>query len=232
MIFKIFVWATIILVLPLILFSCLFIRKDGDYDHDNRYYRFLLNCITRIYLLFSHCSMELYGEEKLPKDDRFLLVCNRCSELDPLVISHALRKYRLSFAGPVQAFDKPIRGKLLRRCCFVPEYRKRMIAVENKIATLLLKGSVSMGVQISGDAKYEPNDYPAAMDAVKIAELAVKPIIVASIQEIESIGKETKKKSRRFRIVIREMIPKEEINRETHDAVTARIECCLSERNR
>ena len=76
--------------------------------------------------ILGHCWTRVHTEglEKLPKDSRFLLVCNHRSSFDPLATMWALRDYNVSFISKPSNLKIPIVGKLAWGAGYLPINRE------------------------------------------------------------------------------------------------------------
>lgn len=82
--------------------------------------------------------------EKLPKNERFLLVCNHRSKFDPILTWYVLRDYNLAFISKPENF---------RRCCFMAidrENPRNALKTIHQAAELIKQNEVSVAVYPEG----------------------------------------------------------------------------------
>ena len=103
----------------LLFISSLFVDPKKIYEKHSGYYRWLLVSSTWHLIFVGRVRFHTKGMEKIPKDQRFLLVCNHRSKLDPITTWYLLQDYDLAFISKEENFHVPCWGRLIRRCCFL-----------------------------------------------------------------------------------------------------------------
>ena len=86
------IWA--VLAFLLIWISSLVVRLDREQQEDSPYYRWLVDLYIEAAFVILQMRVHTQGLEKMPKDGRFLLVCNHLNEMDPVILFHYFRKHR------------------------------------------------------------------------------------------------------------------------------------------
>ena len=75
------------------------VDQEVPQEHDSRFYRRIVKAyIPAIWSLLG-MKVDIQGAEQLPKDGRFLLVCNHLGILDPVVLLGAFPKAQLAFVS-------------------------------------------------------------------------------------------------------------------------------------
>jgi len=97
----------------------LLVDTKKEYEHDSPFYRRLLYGATACCIRLLHIHIHVDGMEKLPKDGRFLLVCNHRSNFDPILTWQVMKERNLAFVSKAENFRIPIFGRIIRRCCFM-----------------------------------------------------------------------------------------------------------------
>ena len=88
------VLAVVVIYLAIWLITPMFIsKKVMTYDHNSRFYRWLLYSSTGIACRILRLKIHTSGFEKIPSG-RFLLVCNHRSNFDPIISWYVYRKYK------------------------------------------------------------------------------------------------------------------------------------------
>ena len=150
----------------------LLVDTKKEYEHDSPFYR---------RLLYGHIHVD--GMEKLPKDGRFLLVCNHRSNFDPILTWQVMKERNLAFVSKAENFRIPIFGRIIRRCCFMAidreNPRNALLTIE-KAAKLIASDEVSIGIYPEGTRSKECVLLPFHNGVFKIAQKASVPIVVAS----------------------------------------------------
>lgn len=169
-----------------------------------------------------HIHIHVDGMEKLPKDGRFLLVCNHRSNFDPILTWQVMKERNLAFVSKAENFQIPIFGRIIRRCCFMAidreNPRNALLTIE-KAAKLISSDEVSIGIYPEGTRSKECVLLPFHNGVFKIAQKASVPIVVASIQGTEQIHKNwyRRRSDVQFRII--ETIPTEFVNANRTSAI-------------
>lgn len=195
---------------------CLFIDPQREYDKNSKFYRFLLNGLTVLILGVVRVKICVTGKEKLPTEERFLLVCNHRSNYDPLVTWLAFRKSELAFVSKEGNFKIPFFGRLIRKCCFMAidrENPRNAVKTINKASELLKNDEVSVGIYPEGTRSKSCELLPFHNSVFKIAQKAGVPIVVCSIEGTEKIAKRTPWRSTRVQLCVLEIISKEDVAR-------------------
>lgn len=176
----------------LLIVSALFVSRKKEYGTNNRYYRFLLNSSTAIGLPILGVKVILTGEEKIPKDKRFLLVSNHRSCYDPIVTWRALAKYDVAFISKASNFKVPVWGQLIKNCAFLPIDRsspRRSMETLNKAAELIKNDVVSFGIYPEGTRSHTDEMLPFHNGIFVAAEKTKVPIVVMAVRNTDIIHK-------------------------------------------
>ena len=175
----------------LIVISALLVNTEKEYEHESRYYRFLLNsstwCATKIVRIKLHTT----GLEKLP-NGRFLLVSNHRSKFDPILTWLVFGDRQLSFISKPENFKVPVFGRLIHRLCFMPidrENPRKAVKTINRAADLITRDEVNVGVYPEGTRNYGDGLLPFHTAVFKIAQKANVPIVVVTVKGAYEIQK-------------------------------------------
>ena len=136
----------------------LLVDTKKEYEHDSPFYRRLLYGATACCIRLLHIHIHVDGMEKLPKDGRFLLVCNHRSNFDPILTWQVMKERNLAFVSKAENFQIPIFGRIIRRCCFMAidreNPRNALLTIE-KAAKLIESDEVSIGIYPEGTRSKE-----------------------------------------------------------------------------
>ena len=154
------------------------------------------------------------GMEKLPKDSRFLFICNHLSMADPIIVWDKLRDYNISFVGKPSLSKLPIlwpmaygAGCLLINRENDREALKTIITASN----YLKKDICSMGIYPEGTRSKDGEMLPFRAGAFKIAQKANVPLVIASISGTDKIKRRCPLLSTKVTLNILEVIPAEKV---------------------
>lgn len=174
-------------------------------------------CVGIASLALGYCWVrtKVYGLEKLPKDERFLLVCNHKSLFDPLVLVKYLKKFEVSFIGKPSALAIPVVGKIgYGAGCLPIDRANDREALKTVIcaADYLKKDFCSMAIFPEGTRnKGEDTLLPFRAGAFKIAQKAGTPVVVAALCGTGDIKKNMFRRITDTELHILEVIPAEKV---------------------
>ena len=142
--------------------------------------------------ILGHCWTRVHTEglEKLPKDSRFLLVCNHRSSFDPLATMWALRDYNVSFISKPSNLKIPIVGKLAWGACYLPinrEDNREALKTILQAAEYLKNDVCSMCIYPEGTRSHGTAMLPFHSGSFKIAQKAGVPLVIASIEGTKNV---------------------------------------------
>lgn len=130
------------------------------------------------------------GMEKLPKDGRFLLVCNHISDLDPLLLHTRLRNSQLSFISKHENKDRFIVGGLMHKtlCQLMNrENNREGWKTILRCIWLLRSDQCSIAAFPEGYTSLDGKLHNFRHGLFKIAHRAGVPIVVCTLQGTNAI---------------------------------------------
>lgn len=178
---------------------------------------FRRGCVGISSLALGYCGVrtKVDGIEKLPKEGRFLLVCNHRSLFDPLILVKYLKDYNLAFVGKPEALGIPVVGRVGYGAGCLPIDRKNDREALKTILTAadyLKKDFCSMAIFPEGTRnKTEETVLPFHAGSFKIAQKAGTPVVVAALHRTGDIGKNMFKRSTDTELHILDVIPAEKV---------------------
>ena len=154
------------------------------------------------------------GEEKLPSEGRFLMVCNHRSMYDPIVTEYKLRKYRLAFISKPSNLQITGISKLAIGAGFLAINRENDREALKSIlqaADYLKRDLCSMVVYPEGTRSKTGELGPFHAGSFKIAQRANVPVVVAAIRGTEKVSKNFPFRPTHVDLDILETIPAEKV---------------------
>lgn len=211
--------AALALALAYILFLqiCnLLVNPKKEYDHCDKFYFQVLNSAAACSFVLGRLRIRLEGAEKVPWDQRFLLVSNHCSNYDPIITWYLLRKNNMAFVSKGENFKVPLFGGMIRKCGFLSidrEDPKESMRTLMKAADLMKRNEASVGIYPEGTRNRTPEKglLPFHNGVFKIAQMAKAPIVVAALHGTDKIRKNYPWRRTKVSLEILEVIPAEEI---------------------
>lgn len=195
---KYVLWTVVILIALflsywLFLFTCsCMVDTKKLYEKHSGFYRWLLVSSTWHLVFFGRVHFHTKGFEKFPRDQRFLLVCNHRSKLDPITTWFLLQDYDLAFISKEENFSVPCWGKIIRRCCFLPIDRdnpRNAMKTIDMAADLIKNDQVSIAVYPEGKRNFEGGLLPFHNGIFKIAQKANVPVVICGISGADKMPK-------------------------------------------
>ncbi len=184
----------IILVWMLSGFICTrFIDMEKEYDEHSPLFRAYVNAIIDSLNQLMRIKVHVTGKELAPKE-KFLLVCNHRSGMDPLITMGIFREYRMGFVAKKELLKIPIISRLMHRCycLFMDREDVRQSAlVIGRAAKIIAEDKACIGIYPEGTRSKEEGLLPFANGAFKVAKKAKSPILVATIKNSDLIMKNT-----------------------------------------
>lgn len=200
----------------------LFVNPKEEPEHDSRFYRGVLKPVVWLVNFFAGVRMHVSGREKIPTDQRFLLICNHRSNFDPIVTFQALWEFNLAFISKEANFHIPIFGRLIRRCCFMAidreDPRKAMKTI-HRAAALLENDEVNVAVYPEGTRSKSCELLEFHSGVLKIAQKANVPVVVSAIRGTEQIARNFPWRRTDVTLDIIEVIPAQEVKSQRSTAL-------------
>ena len=208
------------LVLGLLVFGfvCLcsaVVKTDKPQEKDSPFYRRLVTVLADTIRVILLMRVHTKGLEKMPKDGRFMLVCNHLGDLDPVVLLDIFRHSQLAFISKRENSDRFIVGPVMHKILCQPVNRendREALKTILKCIDLLKKDMVSIGVFPEGYTSLDGLLHPFRSGVFKIAQKAQVPIVVCTIQNTNKVfGNALHLKPTEVHLHLLEVIPAEEL---------------------
>jgi 1-acyl-sn-glycerol-3-phosphate acyltransferase len=204
--------ACLIINVLLLLIVSRFAKEIGRIHEPTRWLTLeMIDVLMRIIGVRIHVT----GLEKIPTDERFMLVSNHLKIFDPMVGLLVFRKYRLVFISKKENMDMPIGNKVIIGVGSLPIDRDNDRAALKTIlqAIKLIKtGEESIGVYPEGGTnKTEEPLLPFRNGSFKIAQKSGAPIVVTTIVGTEKILKQMLRKRTHVYVDVLRVIPHADI---------------------
>ena len=211
--------ALILVFLLLVALLSVFIRIDRPADRRTRFYHWLMTNIVEVGMFLLRVRMNVTGREKIPRDTRFLLVCNHRTIFDPVLTMAELSEFTLAFISKKENFKIPIVNKHMCFCLPLDRNDNRAaVRTINEAVELLDDNVVSMGIYPEGATnRTEEPLMPFRNGAFKIAQKAKVPIVVCVIENTEKILKNFPWQPTTVNLKVLEVLPYDSEHRGTRD---------------
>ena len=166
-----------------------------DWDKDSPFYRGVVRLTMDALLPILKVHVETRGVEQLPKDGRFLLVCNHIHDTDPVILMWTFPNSQLAFISKRENEQKFLIGPFLKRLLgqsINRENDREALKTILNCIKLIKNDEVSIGVFPEGYIRESHLLYPFRSGVFKIAQKAGVPVVVCTLQGTQDIYKNMK----------------------------------------
>lgn len=181
---------TALCLLPCMICS-LFVDLNKPCIKRSGFFRFYANRIIDFITVILRIKVSVSGTELLPHE-KFLLVGNHRSQIDPILEMGVFRGYNIGFVSKQELFKAPIVGKIIHKCFCLPLDRgspRNGRSTIARAAEIIGSQSASIGIYPEGTCRAKPEMLPFKTGAFKIAQKAECPIAVVVIRDSELVSK-------------------------------------------
>lgn len=166
------------------------------------------------------------GLEKIPRDTRFLYVCNHRSIFDPLIVADKLRDYNISFISKPSNMNLPLVSRVAYAAGYLPidrENDRNALKTILTAADYLKRDICSIGIYPEGTRSKTKDLLPFHAGSLKIAQRAKAPIVVAAVHGTEKVTHMKLFSFEKVWLDILEVIPPETVCSMRTDALAEHI---------
>ena len=205
------------------IFSKFLLKK---YPHNKLFtYRARFFLRQALILINIHCNVSVKdkGLAKIPRNERFLLVCNHVSNFDPMVSINHLTRFQVDFITKPQNMAIPVAGNFLQALNFLAIDRNdpmQSLQVMQKAVKLIEEDICSIGVYPEGTRGHKKDMLPFHEGVFNIAIKAQCPIVIVTVKNTDQIHKRAPFKHTTVYHDVVNVIPYEEIEGKTAKAVS------------
>lgn len=168
---------------------------------------------------------KVVGKNMLPKNERFLLVCNHVSNFDPMLLTEKLAKRELVYITKPENLKIPIGGKLMLPSCYCTINRDdpiQSLGVMNKCIKLIENDYASVAVYPEGTRHHDGQLGEFHEGVFNIAIKSKAPIVVTTIKNSNKIAKRAPRRTL-TKLEIIKVIPFEEYDGMTAKALSDKV---------
>ena len=196
-------------------FMCAIVDMEKPQEKDNKFYRVITTLTAKAATQLLLMKVHTEGLEKLPKDGRFLLVCNHINDLDPVTLLAFFPKAQLAFITKRENSKLFLVGQLMHRILCQPinreNDREALKTILNCIQ-ILKADKASVAVFPEGYTSLDGLLHPFRSGVFKIAQKANVPVVVCTLQNTNKPFKNIAKlKPTHVHLHLVDVIPAEEV---------------------
>ena len=208
-------------------FMCAIVDMEKMPEEDNRFYRLLATLTAQAATTILLMRVHKKGMETLPKEGRFLLVCNHINDLDPVTLLAFFPKSQLAFISKRENDTRFLVGPLMRKLLCQPinrENDREALKTILKCIQILKEDKASIAVFPEGYTSLDGLLHPFRPGVFKIAQKANVPVVVCTLQNTNKPFKNIAKlKPTHVHLHLVDVIPAEEVKAVTTVELANRI---------
>lgn len=166
------------------------VRMDETRQKESKFYRVVIGAYAKVIMALLRMRVESQGMEKLPRDGRFLLVCNHLYDLDPVVLLGMFDKSQLAFISKRENDKKFIVGKALHALQGQPinrENDREALKTILNCVSILKEDRASVAVFPEGYTSRDNLLHPFRSGVFKVAQKAKVPVVVCTLQNTRQV---------------------------------------------
>ena len=214
-------------------FVCAIVDMEKPQHEDSRFYRIITTLTVQAAVKILLMKVHTRGLEKLPKEGRFLLVCNHINDLDPVTLLAFLPKAQLAFISKRENGQRFLVGQLMHKILCQPinreNDREALKTILNCIQ-ILKEDKASIAVFPEGYTSLDGLLHPFRSGVFKIAQKANVPIVVCTLQNTNKPFKNAPKlKKTHVHLHLVDVIPAEELKGVTAVDIGNRVHAMMAE---
>ena len=166
------------------------VDMDKPQESDSPFYRWVIKHTIDALVPVLQIHIRTQGLEQIPKDGRFLLVCNHLHDTDPVILLWAFRKSGLAFISKREV-DRmflvgPFLHKILGQAINRENDREALKTILNCIR-LIKEDKASVAVFPEGYVSKEHKLHHFRSGVFKIAQKAKVPVVVCTLRDTHHI---------------------------------------------
>ena len=204
----------LMVALLVLLVAAAVVDKDKEEETDSKFYRCLTHLVIDLAVTVGRVKIVCRGAEKLPKEGRFLLVCNHQSDIDPALLMRCFPKGQLAFIGKKETKDMFLIGEVMHKllCQYINrENDREALKTILKCIQLVKEDKVSIGVFPEGYVSLDGKLRHFRGGVFKIAQKAGVPVVVCTLRDTKkAMDRLLKLKPSRVEVHLVEVIGAEE----------------------
>ena len=169
---------------------CARVDMSVPQEEDSNFYRRLMHPYIEALITLVGVRLHTKGLENIPKDGRFLLVCNHLFVADPGVLLHCFKGSQLAFITKKENLKLPVIAPIMHKILCQPidrENDRAALKTILKCISLIKEEKVSIGVFPEGYTSRDGKLHPFRAGVFKIAQKTGVPIVVCTLQNTQVI---------------------------------------------
>lgn len=172
-----------------LLILCARVDLEQEQEADSPLYRKVTEAYVASALPVLRVNVTVKGMDKVPVGRRFMLVCNHCNDIDPVILLEKFAGHQLAFISKKENKNMFLVGKLMHKlqCQLIDrENDREALKTIIKCIRLLKEDKASIGVFPEGYVHPDRKLHPFRAGVFKIAQKAQVPIVVCTLTNTEN----------------------------------------------
>ena len=173
-----------------LLVMCKLVDQDKPQEDDDKFYRFVATHVIAAALPLLQVHIKKFGMEKVPKEGRFLLICNHTDDSDPIILLNCFPKKQLAFIAKREARTTFIVGPMMHKlqCQLINrENDREALKTILRCIQILKEDKASIGVFPEGRIDDDKLLHRFRPGVFKIAQKAGVPIVVCTLKNAQHV---------------------------------------------
>lgn len=215
-----------ILALGLVTLFALPFRLNKEYKKPSNWCRFWLQNGEQYISFHAGARVKVIGYSRIPKTQRFLLVCNHRSNFDPMIITQKWGKLDIAFITKRSNYGIPIGRHFMAGMIYMAIDRDdplQSLSVMKKSMELIKNDISSVGVFPEGKRQTEKVIGDFHEGVFNIAIKANAPIVVCTMNDAHYIHERFPWKRTHITLKVLEVIPPEDFEGRTAKEVSDEV---------
>ena len=209
-------WIGWLVVAALVLLvACAVVDKEKPQEQDSPFYRWLSRWYIQLAVTLGRVRVHSKGLENIPRQGRFMLVCNHLSDIDPALLLYCFPRSQLTFISKQENRDMPLVGAVMHKlqCQMINrENDREALKTILKCIQIVKEDKASMGVFPEGYVSLDGKLRHFRGGVFKIAQKADVPIVVCTLQNTkQAMDRLLKLQPSEVQVHLVGVIPAEEI---------------------
>ncbi|MFA7367457.1 MAG: 1-acyl-sn-glycerol-3-phosphate acyltransferase [Bacilli bacterium] len=178
------VFITVALILYIV---TLFIKPDKRLTRPRSFNQFMTKIMAELLVGFFGIKIIYQGFEKIPQNEKFLLIGNHQSNYDPITYVWAFRKYSIAFIMKNNIMRVPLLGRWLYGAGFLPIDRhndRKAVATISCATKRIENGIQNISVYPEGTRSKGPHMNEFRNGVFRIALKSKSPIVVSVLDNV------------------------------------------------
>ena len=169
---------------------CATVDISKPQEEDSKFFRWIVKTYIPAVFSILRMDIDIQGKEQLPKEGRFLLVCNHLYILDPVLLLGCFPNAQLAFISKRENADMFIIGKIMHRlmCQMINrENDREALKTILKCIQMIKNDQVSVAVFPEGYTSRDGKLHHFRSGVFKIATKTQVPVVLCTVKNTQTI---------------------------------------------